>query len=304
MIIVDGKKIYQSIIEKVKRSIEELKKNGFTNPPKLSIIAIGEDKEMEIYIRNKKKAAELCGIEIEIVSLPQNVSQKELEEKIVEKNKSDSCAIIVQLPLPSHIEKTVLEKISPEKDVDCLTSENLGMVMKNPRSARFIPCACLAMLDVFESYNISVIGKHAVVVGASDLVGKPCAVTLTNLGATVTVCHKYTQNLEKFVKEADIVVSAVGKPHLIKGEWIKKGAIVIDIGTKVINGKITGDVEFEKAKEKAYLITPVPGGIGIITVAELMRNVVKAYYITVGKNFPYSISAIGSPSVTELPSET
>lgn len=299
MILVNGKEIYEKILSETRELISKLNKR-----PKLSIIAIGEDKEMEIYIKNKKKAADICGIEVDVINLPWDVSQKKLEEKINEANESDACGIIVQLPLPEQIEKNVLDFISPSKDVDCLTSENLGSVLKSLKMSRFIPCACLAMLDVFERYNINPKGKYAVVVGASDLVGKPCASALLNLGATITVCHKYTEDIKKFIKDADIVVSAVGKPHLIKGEWIKPNAVIIDIGTRIVDGKIFGDVEFEEAKKRAYLITPVPGGIGLITVAELMRNVARAVYISSGVEIRYSISAIRSPSPTEPPSET
>lgn len=303
MIIVNGREIYENILNETKKLISKIE-SKISKPPKLSIIAIGQDKEMEIYIKNKKKAADVCGIKVEVINLPQNVSQKELEEKIIEANESDACGIIVQLPLPEKIEKNILDLISPSKDVDCLTSENLGSVLKSLRMSKFVPCACLAMLDVFERYKINPKGKYAVVVGASDLVGKPCASALLNLGATVTVCHKYTEDIRMFIKDADIVISAVGKPHIIKGEWIKPNSSIIDIGTRIVDGKILGDVEFEEAKKKAYLITPVPGGIGLITVAELMRNVVKALYINEGVELPYSISAIGSPSTIELPSET
>lgn len=290
--VVDGRKIYDEIIEETRRYIEalknEIKKNGNVEVrPKLSIIAIGEDKEMEVYIRNKKKAASICGIDISVVKLDQDVSQERLEEEIRLLNKSDSCGIILQLPLPPHIDKVVLDQILPIKDVDCLTSENLGRTIKDMTTSRYMPCACMAMLDVFERYGVDVAGKYAVVVGSSNLVGKPCANVLLNLGATVSVCHKRTESIERFIKDADIVVSAVGKPHLIRGEWIKKGAVVIDIGTRLVNGKIVGDVEFDVAKERASLITPVPGGVGLITVAELMRNTAKAFYLHAGLYFPY-----------------
>lgn len=306
--IVNGREIYNQIIEETKRYIHEFRANiekiKAKISPKLSIIAIGEDKEMEVYIRNKKRAADICGIEINLVHFQKDISQRLLEEKIEEINESDSCGIIVQLPLPKHIDKKVLDKILPSKDVDCLTSENLGSVLKDIRKARFIPCACLAMLDVFDRFKIDVKGKYAVVIGASDLVGKPCASVLLNLGATVTVCHKYTENIEKFISEADIVVSAVGKPGLVKGNWIKNKAVIIDIGTRMVDGKILGDVEFDLAKERASIITPVPGGIGLITVAELMKNIARALYLNAGTELTYSISAIGSPSPTDPPSET
>ncbi len=294
-IIVDGKKIYERILVNVRKKIEDIMKEGYR--VKLSIIAIGDDSEMKIFIRNKKKAADFCGIEIQEFYLPQDTDENEVIRKIYELNASkDTCGFLVQLPLPPQVRKNVLEIISPEKDVDCLTSENLGMVLKDHTTSRFVPCACQAMLDIFEIYGVDVDGKKGVVVGSSDLVGKPCAAVLINLGATVTICHKGTHNLAEFIKDADIVVSAVGKPGIIKGEWIKKGAVVIDIGTRVVNGRVMGDVEFAEASKRASIITPVPGGVGIITVAELMRNTLKAFY--------YSISAMTSPSVMEPPSLT
>jgi len=294
-LIVNGREIYKNILEEVRREIERFRSIGYRI--KLGIISIGDDREMQIYIRNKKIAADFCGIEVVERNLPYDVQESDLISHIYEFNNSpDISGFIVQLPLPSHIRKEVLDLISPLKDVDCLTSENLGMVMKDHNSARFVPCASMSMIEIFRIYDISPLGKNAVVVGASDLVGKPCASILVNMGATVTICHKNTDEkvLEQSIKNADIVVSAVGKPGLIKGEWIKDGAVVIDIGTRAVDGKLVGDVEFEKAKERAGIITPVPGGVGIITVAELMRNTLKA--------FSYSISAIGSPSATEPPS--
>lgn len=295
MIIVDGRKIYDEIIQETKRIIESLSSKTALSP-KLSIIVVGEDSEMEVYIRNKKRAADVCGIRVEVIRLPQDVTQRELEEKIDFLNESDACGLIVQVPLPPQVEKKVLDRILPSKDVDCLTSENLGSVIKDVSTARFVPCACLAMMDVLERYGVDVRGKSAVVVGASDLVGKPCAATLVNLGATVTICNRYTPDIEEHVRRADIVVSAVGKPKLIKGEWIKKGAVVIDIGTRLVEGKVVGDVEFEKAKERASLITPVPGGVGLITVAELMRNVAKAFYDLVTEHSKHTSSvAVSTP---------
>jgi methylenetetrahydrofolate dehydrogenase (NADP+)/methenyltetrahydrofolate cyclohydrolase len=274
---IDGRKIASEIFDKVRREVIKFKEKG--HKIKLSIIAIGEDKEMELYIRNKRKYAQYCGIDIEEIYLPQDLSEQDFISKIKELNQSDSTGFIVQLPLPNHIRKEVIDFISPLKDVDCLTSENLGKVIKDHNSARFIPCACKAMLDVFELYKVEVKGKRAVVVGSSDLVGKPCAAVLINMGATVSVCHKATsrEDLEEIVKFSDIVVSAVGAPGIIEGKWIKPGAVVIDIGTRVVNGKVLGDVEYDEAKKRASIITPVPGGIGIITVAELMRNTLNAF---------------------------
>ena len=296
-LVVNGREIYRKILEEIKSEVESLKARGHSI--KLGIISIGEDREMQIYIRNKKKAADFCGIEVVERNLPSDIRENELMSEIYNFNSSeDISGYIVQLPLPKHIRKEVLDLISPLKDVDCLTSENLGMVMKDHRSARFIPCASLSMLEIFRTYEVSPLGKRATVIGASDLVGKPCASILTNMGATVTLCHKHTDEgtLSESVMESDIVVSAVGKPGIIKGNWIKKGAVIIDIGTRVVDGKVMGDVEFDRAKERARIITPVPGGVGIITVAELMRNTLRAFH--------YSISAMVSPSVTEPPSST
>ncbi|GBD02906.1 Bifunctional protein FolD protein [bacterium HR19] len=289
---VNGKAIAQRIFDEVRNKVLALKRDSYN--VRLSIIAIGNDSEMELYIRNKRKYADYCGIEIEVFYFPADVSEGDLVQKIYELNSSDCSGFIVQLPLPSHIRKDVLDIIYPLKDVDCLTSENLGKVLKDYRSARFLPCASQAMIDIFEEYKVAVEGKKAVVVGASDLVGKPCASVLVNMGATVTICHRATKDLSEYIKDADIVISAVGIPGLIKGEWIKRGAVVIDIGTRVVDGKVFGDVEYDEAKKRASIITPVPGGVGIITVAELMRNTLKAFF--------YSSSAIGSPSTTEPPS--
>jgi methylenetetrahydrofolate dehydrogenase (NADP+)/methenyltetrahydrofolate cyclohydrolase len=277
---VDGKKIAEEIFSSVRDEVSRIKSMGYKI--KLSIVAIGKDNEMELFIRNKRKYAQFCGIEIEEIYLPQDITEQDFILKINELNKSDCTGFIVQLPLPPHIRKEIIDLISPLKDVDCLTSENLGKVMKDHTTARFIPCACKSMIDILEIYDVDVSGKRAVVVGSSDLVGKPCAAVLLNMGATVSVCHKATdiKNLEELVKSADIVVSAVGVPGIIKGNWIKREAVVIDIGTRVVNGKVLGDVEYDLAKEKASIITPVPGGVGIITVAELMRNTLKAFFIS------------------------
>ncbi len=274
---VNGREIYSKIIQDVREKVSQLRERGIKI--KLFIVALGEDKEMELYIRNKKKASQLCGIQMQEIYLPADTQETELAAKIYELNNDQSITgFIVQLPLPPHINKNVLDLISPSKDVDCLTSVNLGQVIKDHVTARFIPCACQSMLDVFELYSVDVRGKIATVVGASDLIGKPCAAVLVNLGATTIVCHKYTTDLAEYVKQADIVVSAVGIPGIIKGEWIKPGAVVIDIGTRIVDGKVMGDVEYNVARQRASLITPVPGGIGIITVAELMKNVLKAFY--------------------------
>lgn len=280
--VVDGRRIRDEILEEVKRGVEEFKRKT-RRGIKLGVIYIGNDPSTEIYIRNKRKVAEEVGITIEISKLENEAGEGEMIAKVEEFNaRDDITAFIIQLPLPSSVDsKKVRSIINTYKDVDCLNPENLGKVAQD--NALFTPCAALAMREVLERYNVEVESKEAVIIGASDIVGKPCALILLNKMATVTICQIMTRDIRSHVQRADILVAGAGVPNLIKGDWIKEGTVVIDIGTNVVGNKVVGDVEFEKASKKASLITPVPGGIGAITVAELMRNTLKATWLNLEK---------------------
>lgn len=271
-IIIDGKQLAHNILTNIQADVLELKKNGIT--PKLAIVCIGEHKPSKTYIRRKKEAAEAAGIAFELHEYPHDTTKEKIisEIKKIQKNKHLS-GLIVQLPLPEPLFTTdVLNAIDPDLDVDCLTDTQLGtLVMKTNTIAPPTPGA---VLEILESLQVDLKGKHVAVIGAGALVGKPLAIMLLNKEATVTVANAYTYNLKKITKRADIVVSAVGKKNLITKSHIKKGAIVIDTGIVFDNGKMYGDVDFVPVAKKAGAITPTPGGVGPITVALLLKNTI------------------------------
>ena len=275
--IIDGKAIAKRIREDVKREIDVLKRDGIY--PELVAVSVGENPASSVYIKQQRKNCEKVGIEYSLEQLPENSTEKEIINCIERLNNDDkTTGIILQLPLPSGIDvKKIQSKISPLKDVEGVNPANLGWIFYG--KPFLAPCTALAVKEIIDTTGVDLYGKEVVMVGHSDIVGKPVALLLVNEFATVSICHIGTSdagNLRMHVERAEILIVAVGKANLIPGEWIKEGAIVIDVGINRVGDKIVGDVEFEKAKEKASLITPVPGGVGSVTTAILLRNVVKA----------------------------
>ena len=274
--LIDGKKISQQILQDIAERVQQRINNQLRRPC-LSVVLVGEDPASAVYVRNKKRACETTGFESRSYELPAQTSEEELLALIDEMNADrDIDGILIQLPLPKHINsQLVLERIVPHKDVDGFHPYNIGrLVVKMPLMR---PCTPKGVMTLLDAYGINVIGKKAVIVGASNIVGRPQALELLLARATVTICHSATQNLAEEVAAADIVVVGVGKPNFVKGEWIKPGAVVIDVGiNRLENGQLCGDVEFAVACERAAMITPVPGGVGPMTIATLMENTLQA----------------------------
>ena len=271
--ILDGKKLRDKILEELKVKIDR-----FEIKPTLVVILVGDNPASKIYVNNKKKTAEKLGINSEIINYPSNVSEKEILDKIEELNNDENVtAILVQLPLPEHISKeNIMNKISPSKDVDGFTPYNFGKLFSGEIPAVY-PCTPKGILLLLDEYGIALDGQHVVVVGRSNIVGRPLAQMLLNRNATVTVCHSHTKNLAQITKTADILISAVGK-NIIEGEMLKSGCVVVDVGIfKDNDGKTRGDVDFEIASKVASYITPVPGGVGPMTIASLMLNTVELF---------------------------
>ena len=274
-IIIDGKLVAQEVKAKVSKKVKELQKNGIT--PGLAVIIIGNNQASRIYVNNKKKACAEISIYSKEYTLPNTTSQKELIELISKLNNNDSInGILVQLPLPNHInEKAVIEAIDPLKDVDAFHEINVGKIMIGEYD--LLPCTPAGIIELLNSQNIEIEGKHCVVVGRSNIVGKPMAMLLLHRNGTVTICHSKTKNLKEICKNADILIAAVGKAKFITSDMVKKDAVVIDIGmNKDENGKLCGDVDFDNVEKIASYITPVPGGVGPMTIAMLMKNTVTA----------------------------
>ena len=270
--IIDGKKIAQETISEIKKSIAKNINEGI-NPPGLAVVIVGDNPASAIYVRNKRIACKEAGIISFNHDLPEDISEKELIELIESlNNNSEVHGILVQLPLPDHISETkIIESIDPIKDVDGFHPYTIGRLMQRIPVLR--PCTSIGVITMLDAIGIDPMGKHAVIVGASNLVGRPLALELLLRGATTTVCHKFTKDLKSFVHQADILAVAVGKIGIIPGSWVKKDAVVFDIGiNRDENGKVTGDVDFETAKEQASWISPVPGGVGPMTVAMLLKN--------------------------------
>ena len=270
--IIDGKHIAQQMREELKRKVQT-----FATPPGLAVIIVGENPASKVYVRNKEKASIDAGIRSEVIALPGQVSQEEVLERIHALNRDPAIhGILVQLPLPAHFDaRRVLDSISPEKDVDGFHPSNVGaLFLGNPGLQ---PCTPHGVMKMLEYENVPIRGKHAVIVGASNIVGKPMAVMLLSSGATVTICNSKTPDLGHHTRDADILVVAVGRPNLVTGDMVKEGAVVIDVGmNRLEDGKLAGDVDFESARLKASLITPVPGGVGPMTIAMLLENTVEA----------------------------
>lgn len=271
--IIDGKKISNIYLEEYKKQIDKMIKK-----PTLVVIQVGNNPASNIYVNNKKKLSEKAGINF-VLQKYENITEKKLIEEIKKLNKNKKVnAILVQLPLPKEInEKNIIESIDPNKDVDGLTSANIGRLFSQEDG--IIPCTALGIMNLLNYKKINLEGKEVVIVGRSKLVGLPLIALMQKENATVTICHSKTKKLKEKTKTADILIVATGQPNLIKKDMVKEKAIVIDVGINRINNKICGDVEFDKVKEKAKLITPVPGGVGPMTVSTLINNVIKCYEI-------------------------
>lgn len=274
--IIDGKQIAAELRKSLKQRVDKRLANGLRKPG-LAVILVGNDPASEVYVRNKRKGCDEVGITSTAYDLDSNTSQEKLLSIIDELNEDESIdGILVQFPVPDHINtETVIERIRPDKDVDGFHPYNVGRLVTRKPVLR--SCTPRGVMTLLESTGEAIKGQDAVVVGASNHVGRPMAMELLLAGSTVTVCHRFTKNLEDKVNRADIVVVAVGKPGIVKGEWIKPGAVVIDVGIHRDNdGKLTGDVDFAAAQDKASWITPVPGGVGPMTVATLLQNTIDA----------------------------
>lgn len=274
--LIDGKKISQQRIEAVAQAVKARQEKGL-HTPCLAVVLVGDDPASAVYVRNKKLACQKSGIESRSYELPSETTQDDLLKLVDELNGDPAVdGILVQLPLPAHIDsQAVLERIMPHKDVDGFHPYNVGrLVVKMPLMR---PCTPKGVMTLLEAYGIDPKGKKAVIVGASNIVGRPQALELLLSRATVTICHSATQNLADEVAAADILVVGVGIPNFVKGEWVKPGAVVIDVGiNRLEDGSLCGDVEFDVAKERASMITPVPGGVGPMTIATLLENTVHA----------------------------
>ncbi|MCY7772112.1 bifunctional methylenetetrahydrofolate dehydrogenase/methenyltetrahydrofolate cyclohydrolase FolD [Bacillus haynesii] len=273
--IIDGKETAKEKRGQLAKEVEELKKQGVT--PGLAVILIGDDPASLSYVRGKKKAAEAMGIRFQLDHFDASFSEQELLEVIDQYNQNDDFhGILVQLPLPDHIsEQAVIESISPDKDVDGFHPLNVGKMLLGEDT--FLPCTPAGIVELLKKTEIDLSGKEVVVVGRSNIVGKPVGQLLLNENATVTYCHSRTADITAHTKKADILIVAVGKANFIKADQMKEGAVVIDVGVnRLDNGKLVGDVDFEEAKEKASYITPVPGGVGPMTITMLAHNTVKS----------------------------
>ncbi len=275
-IIIDGKKTSSDMRGEIReRTLKFKEENGFL--PGLAVIIVGEDPASQVYVRNKKKDCDEVGFNSEVIALPENTEEKELLCLIDTLNKrEDIHGILVQLPLPKHLDsEIVIAAIDPEKDVDAFSYVNVGKITVGNYS--FLPCTPAGVMELLKRYNIEVAGKNCVVVGRSNIVGKPMALLLLHANGTVTVAHSRTQNLADVTRNADILVSAVGKADFITADMIKEGAVVIDVGmNKNKEGKLTGDVDYESCFAKASAITPVPGGVGPMTRVMLLENTLTA----------------------------
>ena len=275
-IIMDGKALSIEIRVEIKEKIEKMKQNG-EKVPSLAVVLVGEDPASKIYVRNKKNACAEAGIISYEYTLPQTASETDVLNLIDKLNKDENVnGILVQVPLPKGIdEKKVIDAIAPEKDVDAFSEQNIGKYFLG--EGKFLPCTPGGILHLLDKYNVDVNGKNCVIIGRSNIVGKPMALLLLQRNGTVTICHSRTKNLEEHTKNADIIVVAIGKPNFLTGDMIKEGAVVIDVGiNRLDNGKVTGDADFESCSKKASYITPVPGGVGPMTIARLLLNTLEA----------------------------
>ena len=276
--IIDGKSIAQDVRTEVRKAIDGMVGRGLRRPG-LAVVMVGDNPASQVYVRNKRRACEDCGIVSVAHDLPQSTSEMELLAKVDELNADDAVdGILVQLPLPDHIrESSVVERIDPRKDVDGFHPYNVGRLAE--RNPLIRPCTPYGVVRMLDHIGVSVKGKHCVVVGASNIVGRPMSLELLLMGATTTVTHRFTRDLESHVRMAEVLIVAAGKPGLVPGEWVREGAVVVDIGiNRREDGSLCGDVQFESAAQRAAWITPVPGGVGPMTVAMLMKNTLESSF--------------------------
>lgn len=281
MNIIDGKAVSKKVKEDVKAECEQLKAKGIT--PGLAVIIVGDDPASQVYVHNKEVACEACGFYSVKYALPAETTEDELNALVDKLNKDDKInGILCQLPLPSHLDdKEVINRIDPLKDVDAFHPVNVGAIMIGDYN--YLPCTPAGVMELIHSTGIDVSGKKAVVIGRSNIVGKPMAMLLLHENATVEITHSRTRNLAEITKGADILVAAIGKAKFVKADMVKDGAVVIDVGmNRDENGKLCGDVDFEDVKDKCSFITPVPGGVGPMTIAMLMKNTLTAAKIQNG----------------------
>lgn len=273
--IIDGKLVSKQVKERVANEVTQLKKKGVT--PGLAVIIVGEDPASQVYVRNKERACEEVGFYSEKIALPESTTQQELNNLILELNeRKDINGILCQLPLPKHLDdKEVINLINPIKDVDAFHPVNVGAIMIGDYS--FLPCTPAGVMELIHSTGVEISGKKAVVIGRSNIVGKPMAMLLLHENATVEITHSRTVDLKSVTSQADILVAAIGKAKFVTADMVKEGAVVIDVGmNRDKNGKLCGDVDFEDVKDKCSAITPVPGGVGPMTIAMLMQNTLTA----------------------------
>ena len=277
MIKIDGKAFSQTVLEKIREEHSQLKEK-YGKPAGLAVVIVGNNPASQVYVRNKMKACENVGFYSENIELDENISEEELLQEIDKLNKNDRInGILVQLPLPSHInELKIIDSISPEKDVDGFHVSNIGKMVIGDETG-FLSCTPYGIMQLLEEYKIEISGKDAVIIGRSNIVGKPMALMLIQKGATVQVCNSNTKDLRKKLNKADIIIVAAGVPKLLKKEDVKEGTVVIDVGINRVDGKICGDVDYEEVAEKTSYITPVPGGVGPMTIASLIKNTFKSY---------------------------
>lgn len=273
--LISGKEVSARVKAEVKAECDRLKEKGIT--PGLAVIIVGNDPASRVYVNNKKKACAEVGFVSEEYALPESTTEEQLLELVDELNKKDTIhGILCQLPLPSHLdEKAVINAISPEKDVDAFHPSNVGKIMIGDYT--FLPCTPAGVMEMIHFSGIDVSGKNCVVIGRSNIVGKPMAMLLLHENGTVTICHSRTKNLTEICSQADILVAAVGRPNFVTADMVKDGAVVLDVGiNRLKSGKLCGDVDFEAVEKKASYITPVPGGVGPMTIAMLMKNTLSA----------------------------
>ena len=277
MIKIDGKAFSQTVLEKIREEHSQLKEK-YGKPAGLAVVIVGNNPASQVYVKNKIRACENVGFYSENIELDENISEKELLQEINKLNKNDRInGILVQLPLPAHInELKIIDSISPEKDVDGFHVANIGKMVIGDETG-FLSCTPYGIMQLLEEYKIEIAGKDAVIIGRSNIVGKPMALMLIQKGATVQVCNSRTKDLRKKLNDADIIIVAAGVPKLLKKEDVKEGAVVIDVGINRVDGKICGDVDYEEVAERASYITPVPGGVGPMTIASLIKNTFKSY---------------------------
>ena len=274
-ILMDGKELAKKIRGELKEEVEQLKKDGIT--PKLAVVMVGEDKASQVYVRNKSRACDEIGIAFEEFLLPDTTKMEELLALIDSLNDRDDIdGILLQSPIPKHLDiNLAFNRISPEKDVDGFNPINVGRLSIGEDS--FVSCTPAGVVRMLEEYDIEMEGKHAVILGRSNILGKPLIQCMLKKNATVTVCHSRTKQIEEITKQADILIAAIGKAKFVKADMVKDGAVVVDVGiNRTEEGKLVGDVDFETVEKKVKAITPVPGGVGPMTIAMLMTNLVKA----------------------------